>query len=167
MKKPLITAFMIVLSLSLNGQEPMFKALFMFNFAKYIEWPNQDTEREFIIGVYGNDPIIEELNKLASSRKVNNKIIVVRHVSSPSEVPNANIIFLSGKASGNMKQLTSYFKGKPTLIITENTNYCARGAGINYVMQGGKLKFEIKKSNITSHGLNVDPKLISLGIEIN
>ncbi len=166
MKKTMIAALMILLSLSLTSQEPMFKALFIFNFAKYIEWPNQESESEFIIGVYGNDPIIGELNKLAAARKINNKSIVVKRVSSPSELPNAHIFFLPNKGSDNMREVTSYYAGKPTLIITDQSNFCSRGAGINYVMQDGKLKFEIKRSNITSHGLNIDPKLITLGTEI-
>jgi len=52
------------------------------------------------------------------------------------------------------------------LIIGDHPNSCAHGAGINYIMQGGRLKFEIKTSNITSHGLNVSSQLINLGTEI-
>lgn len=162
----MIAAIMILISISLTGQEPMFKALFIFNFAKYIEWPNQKSETDFIIGIYGNDPIIGELNKLAASQKVNNKSIVVKRVSSPSELTNACIFYLPSSAANKMSQVTSYFAERPTLIITEHSNACINGAGINYVMHEGKLKFEINKSNIVSHGLNLDPKLIVLGTEI-
>ncbi|WP_430933398.1 YfiR family protein [Saccharicrinis sp. 156] len=166
MKKKLIAMMMILMSLSLSGQQSMFKALFMFNFAKYIEWPNQESQKEFIIGVYGDDEIIAELNKLAAARKINNKSIVVANVSSPSEAGNANIFYVPSAKSGEIGKITSFFAGKSTLIITDNTNLCNKGAGINYTMQGGKMKFEICKRNITSHHLNIDPKLVTLGIEI-
>jgi len=78
MKKPLITLVMLLLSLSLWSQEPTFKALFIFNFAKYIEWPNQEERSEFVIGIYGNDQVIKELDKLAAVRKINNKTIVIK-----------------------------------------------------------------------------------------
>jgi len=144
----------------------MFKALFMFNFAKYIEWPNQELQNEFVIGVYDNDPIMEELNKIALVRKINNKAIVIKRVSNPSEVSDANIFFLPNAASDNINQVTSYFAGKPTLIITDHPEFCNRGAGINYYTEKDKLKFEIKKSNIISHGLNMSSQLIILGTEI-
>ncbi len=157
---------MICMSLSITGQQSMFKALFMFNFAKYIEWPNQNSQKEFIIGVYGNDEIIPELKKLAAARKINNRTIVVKSVKNPSEVPNANLFYIPTQASGNIDKVTAYFADKPTLIITNKANLCTKGSGINYITQGGKMKYEIKKANITSHNLRVDTKLIALGIEI-
>jgi hypothetical protein len=166
MKKKLIALVMILMSLSLTGQQSMFKALFMFNFAKYIEWPNQESEREFIIGVYGYDDIINELNKLAAARKINNRTIVVKKVKSPDEVPNAHLFFIPSGNSDQIEEVTAFYAGKPTLIVSDKANLCKKGAGINYATIGGKMKFEVCKQNIISHDLNVHPKLISLGIEV-
>ena len=161
----LVMFFMITLPAS--GQQSMFKALFMFNFAKYIEWPSSSNQSNFIIGVYGNDDIVPELKKLAAARKINNKSIVVKTVKSPTEVANAHIFYVPDSKSANIADVTSFFSGKPTLIVTDKDGLCKKGAGINYVMQSGKMKFEVNKANITSHKMNVDPKLISLGIEVN
>ncbi len=166
MKKKLIAVMMILVSLSVSGQQSMFKALFMFNFAKYIEWPNQTNQNEFIIGVLGHDEIIPELNKLANARKINNKTIVVKSVKDFKDAPNANIFFIPPSKSSEINDVKNYFLNKPTLIICENTNACNKGASINYTLQGGKMKYEISKQNIVSHNLNVDQKLIALGIEI-
>lgn len=162
----MIVLMMICMSLSLAGQQSMFKALFMFNFAKYIEWPIQTSQKEFVIAVYGNDEIITELQKLAKARKINNKTIVIKIVKTPSEAPNANIFYIPPAKSSHLDQISSFFANKPTLIISEKHGACKSGAGINYIMQGGKMKYEISKSNITSHKLNVDQKLIALGIEV-
>ncbi|GAF05655.1 hypothetical protein JCM21142_104400 [Saccharicrinis fermentans DSM 9555 = JCM 21142] len=154
------------MSLTIHGQQSMFKALFMFNFAKYIVWPDQAKQNEFIIGVSGNDAIISELNKLAAIRKINGKPIVIKKVKSPSEAPNANMYYIPASNSGKLSEVTTYFAGKPTLIITNKDNLCKKGACINYVNRNGKLKYEVNQANIKSHQLNVDPKLIALGIEI-
>jgi hypothetical protein len=167
MKKKLIALIMIVMSLSLTGQQSMFKALFMFNFAKYIEWPGQSNQSEFIIGIYGKDDSFEELKKLASTRKINNKTIIVKSVGSPSELPNANLFFIPTSKSSQLAACISFFADKPTLIVSEIPNACKQGAGINYIMKDGKMKYEISKANIVSHQLNVDQKLIALGIEVN
>ena len=156
-----------LLTLPVPGQQSMFKALFMFNFAKYIEWPNQKTESEFVIGIYGNDDITAELQKLAVARKINNRTIVVKSVKVPSEAPNANIFYIPPQSSSSLDEIISFYAQKSTLIITDKSDLCLKGAGINYVMQEGKMKYEVCKKNILSHNLNVDPKLISLGIEIN
>ncbi len=166
MKKKLTILIMLCLTLSLSGQQSMFKALFMFNFAKYIEWPNLSNQNEFVIGVYGNDDIISELKKLAGSKKINNKTIVVKSVKSPSEVSNAQLFFIPESKSGNISEVTSFFSSKSTLIVSEKKGACAQGTAINYTLQDGKLKYEICRKNIESHNLKVDQKLISLGIEV-
>lgn len=166
MKKKLIVLIMTLMTLSISGQQSMFKALFIFNFAKYIEWPNQKSQTKFIIGVYGNDDIVTELNKLANARKINNKTIVVKNVKSPSEAPNANIFYISNSKSGNINEVIAFFTNKPTLIVSDKANLCQKGAGINYIMANGKMKYEVCKRNIVSHSLNIDQKLVSLGIEI-
>ncbi len=166
MKKKLTVLVMLVLTLSLTGQQSMFKALFMFNFAKYIEWPNLSNQNEFVIGVYGNDDIVTELKKLASSKKINNKSIVVKSVKSPSEVSNAQLFFIPESKSGNISEVVSFFNNKPTLIVSEKKGACADGTAINYTLLEGKLKYEICRKNIESHQLKVDQKLISLGIEV-
>ena len=166
LKRLLIVLVLGLLTIPVPGQQSMFKALFMFNFAKYIEWPQQDANTEFIIAVYGDDDIIPELKKLAAARKINNKSIVIKSVKKPSEVPNANLFYIPTGSSGKLSEVKSFYNGKPTLIVSDKANLCNKGSGINYVMQGGKMKFEIKKANITSHNLNVDPKLIALGIEV-
>lgn len=43
---------------------------------------------------------------------------------------------------------------------------CKKGAHINYVTINGKMKFEINESNLSANLLNVNPKLVSLGIEV-
>ena len=155
-----------MITLSAPAQQSMFKALFMFNFAKYIEWPASASQSKFVIGVYGNDGIIPELEKLAAARKINNKSIVVKSVKSPSEVPDAHVFYVPASKSGDIADVMSCFNGKPTLIVSDKAGLCEKGAGINYVMLGGKMKFEVNKANVTSHKLKVDPKLIALGIEV-
>ncbi|MCW3788327.1 YfiR family protein [Plebeiibacterium sediminum] len=166
MRKKWIVLIMIASSLSMHGQNAMFKALFMFNFAKYIEWPDQTDQKEFIIGVLGNDEIVSELNKLASARKINNKTIVIKNVKDVKDATDSNIFFIPTSKSSNINNVKTYFANKPTLIICEDQDACFNGAGINYTMQGGKMKYEISRQNISCHNLNVDQKLIALGIEI-
>lgn len=155
-----------IMSLSVTGQQSMFKALFLFNFAKYIEWPQSSNQQEFIIGIYGSDDIEDELKKLASTRKINAKTIVVKKINSPAEATGLNILYIPTSNSNSIDKLTSSLQGTSTLIVTDKANMCSKGAHINYVLVNGKMKFEISKNNIGSNNLKVDPKLLSLGIEV-
>ncbi len=166
-KQVFVVLTLFLLSITANAQQSMFKALFMFNFAKYIQWPNHSAKSDFVIAVYGDDDITKELSKLAAARKINNKTLVVKSIKSLDEANNAQILFIPTGKSSNLDGILSHFKNKSTLIITDKEGLCAKGSQINYVNIDGKLKFEISKNNIAAHNLNLDPKLLSLGIEIN
>ncbi len=155
-----------LVSLSVTGQQSMFKALFMFNFAKYIEWPSSSPQDEFIIGIYGNDDIVTELNKLAAARKINNKPIVVKSVKTLAEAKGVHIFYVPQSKCSSIDEVTRFFSNKPTLIVTDKPSMCTKGAHINYITVNGKMKYEVQKENIMAHNLNIDPKLISLGIEV-
>ncbi len=166
-KNVIFLMLLVCFPMASYAQESMFKALFMFNFGKYIEWPVQTSNNNFVIGIYGKDEITSELQKLASARKINNKTIVVKTVYSPSDAADANIFFVPETEHGNLDSVIAFFDQKPTLIISEKNGSCKHGSAINYVTQNGKMKYEVCKRNITTHHLNIDQKLIALGIEIN
>ncbi|WP_075602903.1 YfiR family protein [Saccharicrinis aurantiacus] len=166
MKKKILVLIMAIMSLSATGQQSMFKALFLFNFAKYIEWPQSSNQKDFIIGIYGSDDVEDELKKLASSRKINAKTIIIKKVGSPDEAKGANILYIPTSKSNSIDEITKSLLNEPTLIVTDKAKMCNKGAHINYALVDGKMKFEISKNNINSNNLKVSPKLISLGIEV-
>ncbi len=144
----------------------MFKALFIYNFTKNIEWPVSYNPDNFVIGVFGNSEITEELDKISKKKKANNKTIVVQKFSSIDLVPQANIVFVPISKSGQLKDILAKVKSKPILVITESPGLTQKGSCINFVLVKGDQKFEISKNNILSQGLKVSEELLLLGIKM-
>src|SRR6266852_4836748 len=72
-----------------SAREYEIKAAFLYNFTKFIEWPAQsfvDAGAPIVIGVLGDSPCAEALERLAKDHKVNGRAIVVRRVESVEEV---------------------------------------------------------------------------------
>lgn len=144
------------------GQNEKFKALFIYNFTNYIEWPNAGAT--FTIIVLGDSPIIGELQAISKIKKVGNATIEVRKVNSISEVVNANIIFIPSNHKKALAEAVQSMVGKPVLIITDG----AQGKfGINFVENESKQSFQISKTNIEEHKLKVNSSLIALGLSVN
>lgn len=70
--------FLFVSSIATNAQNEKFKALFLYNFIKNIEWPQAYKQGDMIIGVMGNTPIIKELETITSSQKAGNQMMKVK-----------------------------------------------------------------------------------------
>jgi hypothetical protein len=159
-------AFLLFIILSLNAQDDKFKALFMYNFTKYLEWPTAKQSGDFIIGVYGASPIVNELNIIAQIKTVGAKKIVVRTVTDESQIISCNIVYVPESKSEEIQVISNGCKGKGTVLITDKPGLARSFSGINYVKVDGKQNFEINKANIEGQGVKVNSVLLSLGINV-
>lgn len=149
-----------------RGQDEKFKALFMYNFTKYLEWPAEKSSGEFIIAVFGNSPIINELNIIAQKKKVGNQKIVVKKVASISECGSSNILFIPSSKVVAPAEVNTKLAGKGIVVITEKEGLAKSFSGINYVKVNGKQSFEVNKKHIESQGIKLNSNLLSLGIRV-
>lgn len=169
-KKRKLLAMLFILfscSLSVNAQNEKFKALFLYNFIKNVEWPSAYTQGDLIIGVLGNNAITKELETVASSQKAGNQSMKVKTFASVEEIKNCHVIYVCPNKSNQISQLTAKLSGAKTLIVTDSREGIQQGAGINFITDGDKLKFEISKQHIEQRGLKVSASLLNLGIAVN
>jgi len=154
----------------IHAQETDYKAytLFIYNFMKYVEWPENYNKGEFVICVVGDSPINKELQGLASSKKIKGRTIVLKKCDTPEESFNSHLVFLPSSKSGMVKNIREQTKGKPVLIVGEREGLAKKGAGISFVtLEEDELKFDINKKDIETHQLKVSSSLVNLGILIN
>jgi hypothetical protein len=159
--------FLLLMSLivtsTANSQMSQFKALFLFNFAKNVNWPGHASGADFVITVIGNDELAAELKGLAKIRKINNSNLIIKESQNAEGINDSQIIYLSATQSSLMPIIASYQKEKPVLIVADKQGLCTQGAGISFFTTNGKLKFEVCPRNVESQGLKMAQKLIALG----
>ncbi|ASB49826.1 YfiR family protein [Alkalitalea saponilacus] len=169
MKKALLLLFILVLICPASisaGQIAKFKALFLFNFAQNIGWPNDATSGDFIITIVGDNEIVRELTELSQSRTIGGNKLVVRSAESIGSIDRTHIIYLAPDKCGLLPNLLSLKENEPILIVGGEQGLCERGAGISFLMRDGRLRFQISPQNIERHGLNTSSRLIALGDEV-
>ncbi|MES2732946.1 MAG: YfiR family protein [Bacteroidota bacterium] len=147
-----------------QSQDYRFHSIFMFNFTKYIQWPEDSKTGDFVIGIIGNSAITIELEKLANSKTVGTQKIVIKKIKSAGEAEKCQIVFIPQNESKDFEALQQSLKNKPVLIITEKDGLVKKGSAINFVLQEGKMRFEMNLSATQSAGLKVSSQLTSLAI---
>ena len=146
--------------------DPKYETIFMYQISKYIEWPAD--MQTFVIGIVGaeNAPIVEEIKKMAQLKKVNGKPIEVKVFSDAAAVTDCRMLFVTFQQSAGIPTLSEKCSGKKTLLISEKSGMAKQGAAINFINKGGKMKFELNKSNLSKAGLKVSSSLERLAIII-
>lgn len=164
--KVLLMLILITSTFVVKGQNEKFKALFLYNFTKYIEWPADKQGGDFVIGVLGNSPIIKELDIIASKKKIGLQPIKVKVFNSINDIGSCHVLFIPSGKSSSLAQVNKKIAEKGILVITDKPGLGKKGSGINYVLNGGHQDFEINKNTIEQQNLKVNSSLFALGTVI-
>jgi len=166
--KHLLSVFIALLfsvKLAYSEQEK-FKAIFIYQFTKYIEWPKQSNSNQFVIAVYKDSKLLNELLPLSNKRMVGNRTIVVKTISSVAGAKNAQIVFIPKSEKKSLELFSQELHNDNVLIIANVKAACKKGADINFISNSAGLSFEINSSNISSSGLKMNNTLLTLGKEV-
>lgn len=150
-----------------QAQMAQFQALYIYNFAKNIGWPAEDASKDMVITVIGDNDLASELNKLAASKSIGSRKVIVKESATPNGIQKSDIVILGESKSSQITSLVTAQEGNKNLIVSGKKGQCAQGAGIAFLSEGGKLKFEISNKNISKRGLQVSQKLLQLGTEVD
>jgi hypothetical protein len=143
------------------------KAIYIYNFTKYIEWPADYKEGNFVIGIYGtNAPLLSELNKMAASKMVGSQKLEIKNVFSASDASQCHIIYILTDNSGQISEVITKIKGKSTLVVTDKAGMAKQGAGINFSIVENKQKIELNKANIEKYKLKVASTLVEMAVQV-
>ncbi len=150
-----------------HAQEEKFKAVFMYNFTRYLDWPSEKKAGDFIIGVFGSSPIIDELNIIAQKRKVGVQKIVVKEIENPEDFKYCNIVYLPENNSSEISSVSQSCSAQGVVLITNQKGLAQTYSCINYVKIDGKQNFEINKTRLEKQGIKVNSALLSLGVQVD
>ncbi|MFA8449280.1 MAG: YfiR family protein [Bacteroidales bacterium] len=145
------------------GQYQQFKALYVYNFTKRIEWPKNVKEGSFIIGVYGDSDIIKGLEKIAESKTVVYQKIDIQKYTSLKDIRFCHILYISKSRAKDTEKICEVFKNQPCLIISEKKSEVA---DISFIEDSYSLKFNINKESIQRKKLRVQSSLLNLSTSL-
>lgn len=143
------------------------KAVYLYNFTRYFEWPESMKAGNFIIQIVGSNPNLnQELAKLAATKQVGNQKLEIRTSSGLDKDSKPHILFLLPETSGSLPEILPKLKGKSTLVITEKNGMARAGASINFVIVDNKVKFEYNKSSASRAGLKSNDEIKNLAVAV-
>lgn len=149
-----------------EGNEYTIKALFIYNFTKYIEWPEQNISEHFKIGVMGEPIMNEKLAGILQGKKIYNRAFEIKTVNTIDEVAGCQILIISKNANDKLKPVIDRYSKNEILIVTEYKNMATKGAGMNLIEKDQRMKFEMNDASIKKAGLKIASQLYELAIVI-
>ena len=170
--KPLLCLWMSVVLAAVSGpaqdsqpSEYQIKAAFLFNFAKFVQWPPAafaEPTSPIVFGVLGDNPFHEDLARTIQNKRIDEHPLVIREFHALSEAKNCHILFISASEKSRLPEIMAALKGAGVLTVSETDDFIESGGMINFVQAGTKLRFQINQESAVKAGLKISSKLLIL-----
>lgn len=168
MKRSIILMLMVA-GLTATAQErPTHEihAAMLFNFIKYVQWPNEGEPGEFVVGVIGDDNVYNTLSSWYNGKAKGSKKYVIKKLTSADESSTCQVVYVGKSKNKEFENIKTSIEGKSILTITDGNGLGQKGSCINFKVIDGKLKFELNQATLTSSNLKVSSQLSSMAILI-
>lgn len=140
------------------------KAAFLYNFAKFVEWPSGMPGRSGAIAicVLGQNPFGRVLEDTVSGKTVDGKAFVVRRVSEAKAAASCQILFVSSSERSRFGAIVGELRTGSVLTVGETEGFIEEGGVVNLKLDGGKIQIQININAAEQAGLRISSKLLSL-----
>ena len=153
---------------SSDSSEYLIKAGFIFNFAKFVEWPQTtfaQPDSPIVIGILGTDPFGAIIDQIVQDKKIGGRGFVVKRLKWGSDVKDlrdCKILFVSASEKAHMDELLQMVKGLPVLTVGETPGFAERGGVIRFVLEDNRVRFEVNVEAAHQAELTISSRLLTL-----
>ena len=137
------------------------KGIFIISFAKNVNWPDDYLNGDFIIGVYGDQDLFNQLYKSYTGKLIGSQKIKVKFYNDLSKITDSHLFFVSEEKNGNINKVRKILPPH-TLLVSEGADLVSTGSIINFIYVQSSLKFQVNKTKAEENDLKIGQQLQKL-----
>jgi hypothetical protein len=164
LKPLLVLAILLNIATAQSASEYQVKAAFLFNFAKFVEWPADafiNADAPLQICVLGQDPFGEDFEAIRN-KTVNGHRLEVVHPSGVPQAKACQIIFVASSEKERVREIVHSLRGASILTVGDTLGFASKGGMINFVLEEDRVRFEINlKASERAH-LKLSARLLTV-----
>lgn len=172
-----VFALAILVSLSSLAADPIaqqpkasesdIEAVYVFKFSQFVSWPGIARPKpSFDICILGEDPFGPFLERTVQGETVNGKSVVERHIMRPQEAQSCAILYVGRTEAARLRQVLDTVRAWPVLTVSDLPDFVDKGGMIQFVLQSGKVRFEVNLVPATQAGLALSSELLKVAVEV-
>jgi uncharacterized protein DUF4154 len=143
------------------------KAAFLFNFTKFIKWPEEsqrDAHTSMRICVIGDNPFGDYLNRIIQGKTFNDRPIVAQYLPKAEDGKACSIAFVSASEKDHLQSVLDTLNGTGVLTVADTPGFVEMGGVINLFVENHQVRFEINVDAAKRARLKISSKLLSIAV---
>ncbi len=146
------------------------KAAFLYNFAKFIDWPDSsfaDPNAPFAICVLGGDPFGHTLDGALQGRKVGRHPVTLARLQDAVQARRCQIVFVSSSERRRLSEIEDRLRGASVLLVGEFPGFADAGGTLQFTIEDNRVRFLINTDAAERAGLRLSSKLLSVATVVH
>jgi len=148
-----------------QSREYQLKAAFLFQFTKFVEWPEgsfASTNSPLVIGILGENPFEGALERLVEGERVNGRPLILRQLEPDAAVDSVHVLFVARSEAGRAASLMRPLAGKPVLTVSDIEGFASRGGCAELFVDQNRIRFRVNPRTAGDARLSISSKLLRL-----
>jgi hypothetical protein len=143
--------------------EDAVKAVFLYRFAGYVQWPmSPDARGEFAVAVLGDDAVAERLAHLLPDHPIHGVAAQAHRIQGLQGLGSAQMLYIGPDYDGDLGALIARLHGRAVLIVTDRAGALNAGSMVNFLTQSGHVRFEVSLAAARQAGLTISSDLLAV-----
>jgi hypothetical protein len=141
------------------------KAAYLFNFLKFVEWPEHvfaDSLAPIVIGIVGGDPFGSSLPEVVIGKTVQGRDLVIREYREGEDLRGAQILYINTSEKKHLRHILAGLRGASVLTVADMSGFVDEGGMIQFLSENNRVRFAINVDAARKAKLKISSRLLSL-----
>jgi len=139
------------------------KAVFVYNFSRFVDWPPQTftaPDEPFVICILGGDPFGARLDEAVRGEQIDRHPLLVRRFRNLGEIGDCRILYIDRSESAQLQQILAALDHRGTLTVSDLDDSSKRGVMIQFTTENNRIRLRINVESARASGLTISSKLL-------
>lgn len=142
------------------------KATYLYNFGRFVQWPANIPGDSFAICLLGQDPFGPVLDSTLSGESLDGRPVVVRRITKARDATDCRILFINSAEESHLSEILNVLDGNSILTVSDMPDFSRRGGMIQFVLEGGRVRFEVNLTRAENAKLTLSSELLKVAAAV-
>ncbi len=141
------------------------KAVFLYHFAQFVQWPPEafpEKDSPLVLGILGRDPFDTQLETVVRGESIGSHPLKVVRFDRVEQVGDCHLLFVSASETPRLAAVLRALRNRRILTVGESEGFCRTGGMVALLTRRGRIRLRVNLEAVQAAGLAMSSKLLRL-----
>ena len=151
---------------AIHASQSDVEAAYLYNFGKFVHWPNQKQLQAMNICILGHDPFGASLDRIVAGERIDGLPLAVIRLKGPAEIKSCAMLFIDRSEAPHLAQDLAALDDAPVMTVSDMPGFVEHGGMIQFVLEEDRIRFKVNLAAADKSGLILSSQLLKVAVSV-